>query len=310
MSRIISRILFSALFALSISSRAIGACEPLLMTSEARGPVVRETLDEVQAGTKLFKRLVFKAMDRSLTARALKTCEARGYCTREDVARGVRESIDSLAKDVKLARGYAIILGAWAGGLSFATYLNTVPMAQVYAPLTALLTGAGLSWVSAPIVDRISSKVRRWVYALLGVDNSPGVKHPEDSELETFYLETQATIGPLAQIGGQRLNQLLDSLDKKVSDARVSLRSGDPKLAIDQLAEIVVRMREFFPDVRPDHKAVARIVRTSLLAHVPHEGLRSGLLVRIRELDPVGASGNAALYYDRVLEAWFGGSSG
>ncbi|MBI3542987.1 MAG: hypothetical protein HY075_06920 [Deltaproteobacteria bacterium] len=305
--RVLALVLFFSLTAPLLAAPA-PECQKLLLTPAQRLELVARELTAARREAPLFRRLVLKAMGRALESRVLEACSRRGLCTAVDVSQAVRENVEQAGRDLKLVRGYAIILGAWAGGMGFATYLNTIPAAQMYAPVTALLTGVGLSWVSAPVVDRVSSKVRRGVYGLLGLENGQeggGVRRASDGELESFYLSTQATIGPLAQIGGQRLNQFLDSLDKKVSDARVAFGGGDRELALDQLAEIAVRMRELFPDVRPDHKAVARVVLTSFLRHVSIDaGFAAALRERIRSLDAGAGGDQVAGYYERLVAAW------
>lgn len=285
-------------------------CEGHLSSREQQIGRIRSELEHRRKEAGLLFGLILKTSGSSLERRALEECARKGNCTEGDIARAVRANVEIFAGNLRQARGYGIILGAWVAGLGAVTYLNTIESAQSYAPVTAMITGAGLTWIGAPIMSRLGSRVGRKLHSLLGLETSiEGVRHSDDNEMEKFYLRTQATIGSLAQIGGQRLNQFLDSLDKKMTDARIAVRGGDRRLAVDQIAEIAVRMRELFPDVMPAHKAVARVVQTTFLSHIDDaDGLLAGAVrERIKELDPAAQSGVGGTYYNSLIKAWFGG---
>ena len=82
------------------------------------------------------------------------------------------------------------------------------------------------------------------------------------------------------------------------------MESQNESLAIDQVAEIAVRMRRLFADIDPADPSVALAIQSSFTRQVViTSDFEEKLKVRIAEFD-LDSTAEVKLYYARLMATW------
>ena len=107
------------------------------------------------------------------------------------------------------------------------------------------------------------------------------------------------------------IQQIVLSAQQSCDAAHRALLHGEDACArayaIDQIAELLVRIRTLYPDVDPQDETVARVIRFGFTRHLRAQTTQIQQEIRARVLaeDPAAADALAKQYYDRALAAWF-----
>jgi hypothetical protein len=294
------------------------SCEPLLLTPNQQLQIVRREVNLIAAKSNTFRRLFIKIQKGAIESRALERCESIGRCTETDIAEASREAIESINRRSRKVRAYAFFIGTMVGTAALTTHITASlpPNAKFLSQLVAQISTLGIYVLGAPLLERISSPLRRWAFSMSENGTERHAQQFEHDPLDHQYVMTQSTYSQNAQMGRNVLNGTLSLVRYGLQHAFWLLQPDSTKeasiaraYAAEQIVELAIRMRKLAADVPLESEHLQVVVKTAFPVRFisePHL-LREQVRKRIEELDLEAQQDmRVQYYYDRFLRLTFG----
>lgn len=204
----------------------------------------------------------------------------------------------------KKARGYVILTAAMVASAAVTTHLTAHLTTETafLSTLVGQISTIGIFVLGAPIWQPISSAVQKFAF---GIGNGKVDATGFDPELERLWQQTQSRYSINAQMSRNVIQSFLLAAHSSFSAAREARIQGNEALAVDQIAESAVRLRNLFGEIDPEDASIALAVQATFTRHVSDPFmLESAVMERIRLNDPQASTPDVDLYYRTLLRAW------
>lgn len=290
--------------------------------------------EEYAALNKWWKKSTVQLLRSRIKNKVLVQCKSG--CTEADISRivadsveGTFEKIESVSYQGRRIRGFAILTGITVGTIIGGSYLkmHLSPNERFLSELVSTATTIAIYKLGAPLLDQVTALAVRGGYRLQ--DGKEFFrKNMEFVRLRALYKVLREKMTPLEQEEAGRMSTLLGQLAPTFGTAIESLESADKSkggmpAAAARIADIAIRMRQYFPEIAPDNPEVIRTIqmvftqrivtedpgsKTSLVADkVKLQKLYELIIKQIEIYDPLyKESENAAKLYQQGIQSWLG----
>ena len=288
--------------------------------------------EEYDAIEQWWGRPVVKVMRGSIKNKVVEAC--KNGCSEKEISRVVADSIQSAFSKIdkatlqaKRIRGYAILTGITVGTIVGGSYLKgTLPDQRFLTDVISTVTTIAIYKLGAPVLDQVTALAVRGGYRLQ--DGKEFFrKNVEYVRMRALYRILREKMTPLEQEEAGRVSNLLGQLAPALGTAIESMDSmdrskGGMQAAAARIADMAIRMRQYFPEIRPNDPEILRTVDMvftqrvvavdpSTGATVPDrqrlQSLYELVIKQIEKYDPLyRESPDAADVYRNSIKEWLG----
>ncbi len=227
--------------------------------------------DEYEALEKWWQRRAVQLTKAQVKSKVEIAC--RNGCSEKDISRIVSDSVentfvkfDKAFYQMKRARGFAILTGITVGTIIGGSYIKIhLPGNERFlSDVVSTVTTIAIYKLGAPLLDQVTSLAVRGGYRLQH-GKEFFRKNMEFARMRALYNVLREKMTPLEQEEAGRMTNLLGQLAPTFGTAIESMESGDRSkggmpAAAARIADIAIRMRQYFPEIKSNDPEVVRTI--------------------------------------------------
>lgn len=195
------------------------------------------------------------------------------------------------------SKAYLTITSVMIGTSALTAYLSlkfntdTPMLSHFLSTFLGSVTTIGIFVVGSPIWEPLQSFIRSRAFKLFSDLENRDV-------LEKQYFDTNIRLSINAQMSRNIFRDYIKTASQSFHVARTHLNT-DHDYSIEQIAEIIIRLHELFPDVDPSNKTIVRSIQSTFYTNLENPSqFRNQIAARLKDMDP-------ETNHQKTLEAWF-----